>query len=90
MSLVEEDVVLGLVADEGVEVLADHAVPVGAVLLVEPLLYVLRHQVLRLQVVHRKLGLSCTKSTSFIASAIMSEWSGMSITFPFFASSVIV
>lgn len=89
MSLIEEDIILGLVANEGAEVLADHAVPVGAVLLIELLLDVFGHQVFHLQVVHCILGLNKDGSTSFMASAIMSELSGMSIMFYFFIAYVI-
>lgn len=67
MSLVEEDVILGLVADKRVEVFADYAVPVGAVLLVELLLDVFGHQVLCLEVVDCELSLISVQSTSFIA-----------------------
>lgn len=89
MSLIEEDIVLGLVADKGTKVLAHHTMPVGSVLLVELLLYVFGHEVLHLEVVHCVLGLRCMRVTSFIASAIMSELSGMSIMFSFFIASVI-
>lgn len=67
LSLIEEDIILSLVANKGAEVLADHAVPIGAVLLVKLLLDMLGHQVLHLQVVHRVLRLNLTSSTSFIA-----------------------
>ena len=88
LSLVEEDVVFGLVTDEGTEVFADHTVPVGAVLLVKLLLYVLRHQVFRLQVVHCVLCLNYTNITSFMASAIMSDPSGISTMFSFLIASL--
>lgn len=89
MSLVEEDVIFGLVAHKGAEIFPNDAVPVGAVLLVELFLDVFGHQVLDLEVVDCVFGLRGGRSTYFIASAIMSELSGMSIMFYFFITSVI-
>ena len=90
MTLVEEYVVFGLVADERTEILADYAVPVGPVLLVKFLLDMLGHQKFSLQVVHRVLDLRLIKGTYFIASAIMSDPSGISTMFSFRIASVIL
>ena len=60
LSLVVEHVVLGFVADVRAEAPPYHAVPVAAILLVELLLDVLRHEELHLQVVHRVLSLTST------------------------------
>ena len=57
LSLIEENVVFGLVADKGTEVFADDAVPIGAVLLVELFLDVFGHEVFCFQVVDRVLCL---------------------------------
>ena len=56
-AFVEEDVMLGLVADVGGKAFAHYTVPVRAVLLVELALDVLGHLELGFQVVHRPLGL---------------------------------
>jgi hypothetical protein len=89
LSLIEEDVIFGLVAHKRAEIFANDAVPVGAVLLVELFLDVFGHQVLHLQVVDRVFCLRGGRNTYFSASAIMSELSGMSIMFYFFITSVI-
>ena len=57
LSLVEEYVVLGLVGNEGGEVLAHYAVPVRTVLLVELLLDVFGYSVLDLYVLSCVFGL---------------------------------
>ena len=57
MSLVEEDVVFGLVADEGAEVLAHNAVPVGAIPLIEFLFNMLGHKVFYFESIDGVLGL---------------------------------
>lgn len=90
MSLVEEDVVFGLVAHEGAEVFANHAVPVSAVLLVEFVFDVLRHKILDFQVVHCVFRLSYRPNTSRMASAIMSDPSAMSMMFSFLIASVAI
>jgi uncharacterized membrane protein YecN with MAPEG domain len=89
LSLIEEDVIFGLVANKRAEIFANDAVPVGAILLVELFLDVFGHQVLHLQVVDCVFCLRGGRNTYFIASAIMSELSGMSIMFYFFITSVI-
>ena len=45
MSFIEENVIFGFVADVGAKVLADYAVPVGAVLLIEFLFDMFGHEI---------------------------------------------
>lgn len=51
MSFVEEDIIFGLVTDVGAEILADDAVPVSAVLLVELFFDVFGHEIFCFEVV---------------------------------------
>ena len=90
MSLVEEDVVFGFVADEGAEVFADDAVPVGAVLFVEFFFDVFGHEVFDLEVIDCVFGLGGARGTSRMASAIMSEPSCMSMMLAFLIASVAI
>ena len=78
-SFVEEDVVLGFVADEGGEVLADDAVPVGPVFFIELIFDMLGHFALDFDIIYRPSGLYSMKLTSFMASLVMSEFSAMSM-----------
>jgi hypothetical protein len=88
LTLVKENVIFSLVADKGAKVFADNAVPIGSVLFVKLFFDVLGHQKLDFEVVNCVLGLYPKRGTSFIASAIMSELSGMSIMFSFLITSV--
>jgi uncharacterized membrane protein YecN with MAPEG domain len=83
LPFIEKDIIFGFIADERAEVFANDAVPIGAVLLIELLLDMLGHEVLSFEGIDCVLGLSGCKATSFIASAIMSELSGMSMMFSF-------
>ena len=70
---------LRLVGDVGGEVLAYYAVPVGPVLLVELLLDMFGDPILHFDVVCSEFGLSKGACTSLMASAFMSEESGISM-----------
>lgn len=67
MSFVEEDIIFSLVADKGAEILADDAVPVGAVLLVKLLFDVFGHEIFCFEVVDCVFSLSGKEYTSRIA-----------------------
>ena len=81
MSLVEEHIVLSLIADMGTKTTPHHTMPVAPVFLIKLLLDVLRHHVLDFEVVDCVFGLSRTLTTSFMARAIISDPSGISMMF---------
>lgn len=58
MSLIEEDVVFGLVAHIGGEVFAHNAMPVGAILFVKLFLDMFGHEVLHFDIINCVFGLS--------------------------------
>lgn len=90
MTLVEEDVVFGLVAGVGGKVLAHYTMPVGPVLFIELFFDVFGHEILDLDVIDCIFSLNLfTMGTYFIASAIMSELSGMSTILSFDITSAI-
>lgn len=64
--------------------------PVGAVFFIELLFDVFGHEVFGLEVVDCELGLGEEGGTSRMASAIMSDPSGISIMFSFFIASVAI
>lgn len=90
MSFIEENVIFGFVADVGAKVLADYAVPVGAVLLIEFLFDMFGHEIFHFEVVDGIFGLNEWHFTSFMASAIMSDPSGISMMFYFLIASVAI
>ena len=58
MTLIEEDIILSLIADKGTEIFANTAVPVRPILLIKLLLDMLGHQELRLEVIDCVLSLN--------------------------------
>jgi hypothetical protein len=90
MTLVEEDVIFGLVAGIGGKVLTHDTMPVGTVLFIKLFLDVFGHEVLHLDVIDCVFSLYLfAMGTYFIASAIMSELSGMSTILSFDITSAI-
>ena len=89
LPLIEEDIILSLIADVRTEVFSNTAVSIRSILLIKLLLDMLRHKVFCLKVIDCIFSLCDKYCTSFIASAIISDPSGISMMFYFLITSVI-
>ena len=88
LSFIEEYVILGFIADMRCKALTNDAVPVCSIFLIELFLYMFGHKVFDFDIIDSVFGLSNKDFTSFIASAIISELSGISTMFSFLITSV--
>lgn len=67
LSLIEEDVIFGLVANERAEIFAYYAMPISSIFFIEFFFDMFRHKVLNLQVIDCIFGLSFIVITSLMA-----------------------
>lgn len=89
LPFIKENVIFGFIANEWAKVFANNTMPISSVFLVKLFLDVFGHKILDFEVINCIFCLYVIWDTSFIASAIISELSGMSILFSFLITSVI-
>lgn len=79
LSFIEENIIFGLITDIRREVFSNNTMPISAIFLVELLFDMFRHEVLNFDIIDSIFSLWIKEYvTYFIASAIMSELSGIS------------